>query len=87
MANAGGTLGNNTYYWYKDDVLVQTKTGDSTFVSSGSGTYYATVTNRVVNGLTLYTDTITITEPAAARRQLTVDSRPLTALNHHHSYF
>jgi Leucine-rich repeat (LRR) protein len=34
---AGGTLSNNTYKWYKDDSLVSTKTGDSSFLITSPG--------------------------------------------------
>jgi hypothetical protein len=46
--NAGGTLANNTYFWYKDSVLVAEKTGDSTFVADQPGTYYCKIVNSVL---------------------------------------
>jgi hypothetical protein len=60
-ANAGGTLSNNTYNWYKDWVLVSTKVGDSTFKTTGAGNYNVLVTNSIATALTLYSDTITVT--------------------------
>ena len=56
---AGGTLTNNTYYWYKVGLngRVAIK-ADSTFEPTESGQYYAAVTNSVVIGLTLKTDTV-----------------------------
>jgi len=51
---AGGTLSNNTYTWYKNDTLVATITGDSTFATSGPGTYSVSVTDAAVPHLTLY---------------------------------
>lgn len=46
--NAGGTLANNTYTWYKDSVLVVVKTGDSTFVADQPGTYFCKIVNSVL---------------------------------------
>jgi Leucine-rich repeat (LRR) protein len=51
---AGGTVTNNTYTWYKDGTLVATKTGDSTYLSTGAGSYGVAVTNSQVPRLTLY---------------------------------
>lgn len=51
--NAGGTLANNTYRWFKDDVLVATITGDSTFAPRLEGSYRVEVSNAVANALTL----------------------------------
>ncbi|MBX2925471.1 MAG: leucine-rich repeat domain-containing protein [Chitinophagaceae bacterium] len=56
-AAAGGTLSNNIYKWYKDNVLIATKTGDSTFTMLTSGTYHAIITNSVATELTLSSDT------------------------------
>jgi Leucine-rich repeat (LRR) protein len=50
----GGTVSNNTYTWYRNDTMVATKTGDSTFTISGSGMYSVSVTNAAIPSLTLY---------------------------------
>lgn len=56
---AGGTLSNNTYKWYKvgtaSPVII---TGDSLFLPSQSGLYYANITNAKAVRLTLKTDTV-----------------------------
>ncbi len=65
LVNAGGTLSNNTYKWYKNSVLVATNTGVSTFTTAGAGKYNAVVTNSIATALTLYSDTITTTSFAA----------------------
>lgn len=74
--SAGGTISNNTYKWYENGLLVQTKKGDSTFAATDAGTYYATVTNSMVKGLTLQSDSITITEPIAFGYESTVKDQP-----------
>jgi hypothetical protein len=51
---AGGTLSNNTYIWYKNDTVVATITGDSTFTTSGPGSFSVSVTDAAVPHLTLY---------------------------------
>jgi Leucine-rich repeat (LRR) protein len=56
--STGGTLSNNTYKWFKDNVLVATFKGDSVFHLSQTGNYFAEVTNDIATQLTLYTDTI-----------------------------
>ncbi len=60
---AGGTLGNNTYSWYKVGAGLQTSiTGDSTYQPATSGSYYVHVTNAIVgNQLTLHSDTASFT--------------------------
>jgi hypothetical protein len=55
---AGGTLGNNTYTWFKDGALVATIKGDSTFTPGASGNYNVLVTNAVATALTLKSDTL-----------------------------
>ena len=62
---AGGILSNNTYQWYKNNVLIKTATGDSTLTTTGAGKYSATVTNSKVTLLTLQSDTLTTTSFAA----------------------
>jgi Leucine-rich repeat (LRR) protein len=54
---AGGTISKNKYKWYKDDVLMITKTGDSTFSFSTPGNYSVEVTNTNAQFLTLYSVT------------------------------
>ncbi len=54
--SAGGTLSNNTYKWYKNNIFVTTKTGDSTFTQTGSATYSIIVTNALATALTLHSD-------------------------------
>lgn len=51
--SVGGTLTNNTYRWYKDNVLVATTVADSTFTPSGPGIYTVQVNNRLLPSLTL----------------------------------
>ncbi len=51
---AGGTLAKNTYKWYKDNLLISTKTGDSTFSVLDNGNYSVIVTNSVATQLSLY---------------------------------
>jgi len=46
--SAGGSLSQNTYRWYKDDVLVATKTGDSTFTFTVPGNYSVAVSNGII---------------------------------------
>ncbi len=58
--SAGGTLSNNTYRWYKDNQLMSTITGDSTFVPAQNGNYTVTVTNKVADKLTLFSDTFDV---------------------------
>jgi Leucine-rich repeat (LRR) protein len=58
--SAGGTLSNDTFRLYKNNVLIETKTGDSTFsVNSFTATdsFYISVTNAIATQLTLYTQT------------------------------
>ena len=47
--SAGGTLANNTYFWYRDSVLVDEKTGDSTFVADQPGSYFCQVFNSILS--------------------------------------
>jgi hypothetical protein len=51
---AGGTVAYNTYTWYENGTVVATKIGDSTYVSTGPGTYSVTVTNSHALNLTLF---------------------------------
>ncbi len=59
--SAGGTLANDTYRWYKDNVLYETITGDSVLTVTTIGNYYVAVTNSIASLLTLFSDTVTIT--------------------------
>jgi len=55
--NAGGTLGNDTFTWYKNSAQYATKTGDSTLtvpLAEVDNEYALTITNSHVPGLTLY---------------------------------
>ncbi|MCF0058298.1 T9SS type A sorting domain-containing protein [Dyadobacter sp. CY356] len=51
--NAGGTVTNNTYKWYKDNQLVATNIGNESYTVTGAGTYKVIVTNSVAANLTL----------------------------------
>lgn len=71
---AGGALGDNTYNWYRNNVLYKTFVGDSTFLPDSTGSYFVRVTNSVVNNLILNSDTITINEPCVFAPVNTVTS-------------
>lgn len=51
--SAGGTLANNTYRWYRNNVLIATKTADSTLTITNPGSYYVTITNSLANATVL----------------------------------
>lgn len=68
--NAGGTLINNTYKWFKNGTLVKTIIGDSTYAAPLSGEYNVLVTSSVVNKLTLYSDTVKVTIPPSVQDSL-----------------
>ncbi len=53
--SAGGTLSNNTYYWYKDGTFLTTIEGDSTFIIPQTGTYTCEVDNDLAPELILCT--------------------------------
>ncbi|HRO47719.1 T9SS type A sorting domain-containing protein [Agriterribacter sp.] len=57
---AGGTLANNTYYFYKDSVLVETLKGDSALPVWEGGKYWVEVTNDKADKLTLYSNSIDV---------------------------
>ena len=79
--SAGGTLKNNTYSWYLVGGASPTViTGDSTFHPLQSGSYYALITNSVAR-LTLTTDTVAYTAPAAKVASLTVSLSPVPVQN------
>jgi Leucine-rich repeat (LRR) protein len=59
---AGGTLGNNTYHWFRVGSTGSTViNADSTFQPKQTGKYYASVTNAIATQLTLYSDTVDFT--------------------------
>ncbi len=57
---AGGTLANDSFHWYKDNVLYKTIVGDSILAVTEDGSYWVAVTNAVATQLTLHSDTVTI---------------------------
>ncbi|PVD51553.1 hypothetical protein DC498_14105 [Terrimonas sp.] len=59
---AGGTLAKNTYTWYKDNILLESRTGDSTLTITTSGTYYVVVTNTDASGLSLISSPLSVSE-------------------------
>jgi len=70
--DAGGTLKNNTYKWFKvGSTWSKTISGDSTFQPQKSGKYYAQVTNSIAWDLTLNTDTVSYKIPVIQSEQLT----------------
>lgn len=60
-AEAGGITANNTYKWYRNNVLIATIVGNKNYNVTEDGTYYATVTNSAVPGLTLTTENEVVT--------------------------
>ncbi|MGN7890424.1 hypothetical protein [Dyadobacter sp. 22481] len=60
-AEAGGIIANNTYKWYRNNVLIATIVGNKNYDVTEDGTYYATVTNSTVPGLTLTTENEVVT--------------------------
>lgn len=58
----GGNMANNTFYWYKDDVLVYSGTGPnfSYYLPPHKGVYYVTATNSVATQLTLTSNKYTV---------------------------
>lgn len=57
--SAGGALNNNTYIWFIVEQMDSTTiVGDSVFIPTQSGSYYAAVNNSICTQLTLYTDTV-----------------------------
>lgn len=60
--NAGGTISNNTYKWYKVGTgLVEPPiVGDATFTPTTNGDYYVVVTNSIANQLFLRSETETV---------------------------
>jgi hypothetical protein len=79
--SAGGTLSNNTYKWFKNDVLIATIEGDSVFHPTESGRYRVKVLNSVATQLKLYSHTIDYTAPnnaviASAENALQENDKP-----------
>ncbi|MBO9611118.1 MAG: hypothetical protein J7619_00405 [Dyadobacter sp.] len=60
-AEAGGTIANNTYKWYRDNVLIATIIGDKTYNAFEEGTYHAIVSNSAIPGLVLTTQKEVVT--------------------------
>lgn len=61
---AGGELANNTYRWFKNDVLTASNKGNNSFAMTGSGTYRVSVQNDLVPNLTLNSYDIAFDESA-----------------------
>jgi hypothetical protein len=57
VTTAGGTIANNTYKLFKNNVLLRTQVGDELIALDGEGIYRAEVTNSIVTGLKLVTKT------------------------------
>lgn len=51
--SAGGNLFNNTYEWYRNDQLIETKLADSTIQISEEGNYHVVVSNLFAHELKL----------------------------------
>ena len=58
IASVGGTPQYNTYYWYRNNTLDATIKEDSTFTPAHAGNYRVEVTNAVVTGLRLISETL-----------------------------
>ncbi len=58
---AGGTISNNTYKWFKDNNLVATNVGVNSFNTTGLGTYQVQVTNSFAPDLTLVSEDYPVT--------------------------
>ncbi len=56
---AGGTPANNTYKWYKNNILFATNVGDSSLTVTEEAAYRVEVTNSVVTGLKLVSNNYT----------------------------
>lgn len=52
--DAGGTMSNNTYRWFKNDVQVAANKGNNTLILSEDGYYRVVVNNDIVPNLTLF---------------------------------
>ncbi|HWK06806.1 MAG TPA: IPT/TIG domain-containing protein [Puia sp.] len=54
----GGTLGNDTLRWYRDNALYATKVGDTSLTLQTTGKYFVKITNSIATRLTLSSDTV-----------------------------
>ena len=88
---AGGTLTNNLYKWFYNGVLIKTAEGDSTVTLTTPGIYNAVVTNSIVIDLTLYSDTLEVTNVLFTKRQagevkllksIRISPNPVTSILH-----
>ena len=61
IARVGGTPQNNTFYWYRDDILETTIKADSTYTPTQAGNYRVEVTNAVATQLRLKSSVIAYT--------------------------
>ncbi|PSL25142.1 T9SS type A sorting domain-containing protein [Dyadobacter jiangsuensis] len=59
VTTAGGTVANNTYQLFKNNVLILTQVGNALLPLDGEGIYRVEVTNSIVTGLKLMTRTYT----------------------------
>ena len=65
---AGGTMANNNYHWYKDGVFQQTIQGDNKYLPTSTGSYHCTITNSIATDETIfYTRLILKTETVYAQ--------------------
>jgi len=60
FVEAGGTLANNTYKWFKNGVLVATNIGNPYFNADELGTFRVEVTNSIATQLKLVSDDYTV---------------------------
>ena len=68
--SVGGTPANNTFKWYRNNVLEATVTADTFYKPSHCGTYRVEVTNNVAYKLTLYSKAVSIINPAARKPEV-----------------
>ena len=54
--NAGGSMSNNTYNWYRNGALIVSNTNVNSYSTSAVGTYRVEVTNRIATQLTLVSE-------------------------------
>jgi Leucine-rich repeat (LRR) protein len=59
--SAGGTLANNVYTWYHNNVSDTSIAGDSTYTPVLSGSYWVSVTNSIATALALNSDAVNVT--------------------------
>jgi len=80
--SAGGILANDKFYWYKDDQLIKTIAGDSTFTITEPGAYHVEITNSIATDLPLNSDTLEISVLPVDLIAFTAEKRQTTvALN------